>query len=123
MIPMLADAAPPLVSYSGRTAEERRIVVDVRGRAVVAVRAGIGRYPCAAFGDVGPLVVREAGHARIGSDGRFTFTAGEIAQRIAVTGVLRRRTHTIAGTIRVRGSIATGQRCASATLRYTVTRR
>jgi hypothetical protein len=115
---VLADAVP----YAGQTTEHRRIVVDVRGRAVVAVRAGITRYPCVDFGDVGPLVVRAAGRATIGRDGRFRFTAGEPAQRITITGVLRRRTHRIAGTVRVRGSIATGQRCASATLRFTAAR-
>jgi hypothetical protein len=116
---VLADA----VSYTGHTTEDRRIVVDVRGRAVVAVRAGIGRYRCETFGDVGPLVVRATVQARIGADGRFRFTAGEPAQRVTVSGVLRTRTRTITGTVLVTGSIATGQRCASTTLRFTATRR
>jgi hypothetical protein len=118
-LPVLADAVP----YTGHTTEHRRIVVEVRGREVVGVRAGIGRYPCETFGDVGPLVVREAGHARIGRDGRFRFVAGEVARRVTVTGTLRRATSRITGTIRLRGSIATGQRCASATLRFTAVRR
>jgi hypothetical protein len=116
---VLADAVP----YTGHTSEARRIVVEVRGRAVVGVRAGIDRYPCATFGDVGPLVVRERGRAAIGAGGRFHFTAGEPAQRITVTGTLRRRTHRITGTVRVHGSIATGQRCASATLRFSAAHR
>ena len=113
---MLAD--PPPINYTGRTAEDRRIVVEVRGRAVVGVRVGIGRYPCATFGDVGPIAVRETGRAWIGRDGRFTFRAGEVAQRITVTGVVRARTRRVTGTVRLHGTIATGQRCASATLRY-----
>jgi hypothetical protein len=116
---VFADAVP----YTGHTIEGRRIVVEVRGRAVVGVRAGIGRYPCETFGDVGPLVVRETGRAAIGRDGRFRFTAGESAQRVSLTGTLRRRTQRIAGTLRVRGSIATGQRCASATLRFSAVHR
>ncbi|HEX5923942.1 MAG TPA: hypothetical protein VFY45_08925, partial [Baekduia sp.] len=108
------DAVP----YVGQTTEHRRIVVEVRGRAVIGVRVGIRRYPCADFGDVGPLIVREAGRAAIGRDGRFRFVAGESAQRVTVTGVLRRRTHRVTGTVRVRGSIATGQRCASGVLRF-----
>jgi hypothetical protein len=121
---VLADApaaAPaPVVSYAGRTAERRRIVVQVRGRVVVGVRAGIATYPCATFGDVGPLVVRETGSARIGRDGRFRFSAGESARRITVNGVLRTRGgRRITGTVRVDGTIATGQKCASATLRFT----
>jgi hypothetical protein len=115
---VLADAVP----YTGQTTENRRIVVDVRGRTVVGVRAGVQRYPCVAFGDIGPLVVRETGSAAIGRDGRFRFTAGEPAQRITVRGVLRTRTHRITGTVEVNGSIATGQRCASATLRFSAGR-
>jgi hypothetical protein len=111
------------VQYAGHTAEDRRIVVDVRGRQVVGIRATVVRYPCVTFGDVGPIAVREAGRARIGRDGRFTFRAGEPAQRVTVTGVLRRRTRTIAGTVKLSGSIATGQKCASATLRYRAARR
>jgi hypothetical protein len=116
---VFADAVP----YTGHTTEDRRIVVDVRGRAVVAVRAGIGRYRCDTFGDVGPLVVRATGRAAIGRDGRFRFTAGEPAQRITVAGTLRRATRRITGTVRVHGSIATGQRCASATLRFSAAHR
>jgi hypothetical protein len=98
------------------------VVVEVRGRDVVGVRVGVTRYPCATFGDVGPLVVRETGRARIAADGRFTFTAGQDAQRVTVAGVVRRHARRVTGTVRVRGSIATGQRCASATLRFTATR-
>jgi hypothetical protein len=116
---VLADA----VSYRGHTTEDRSIVVEIRGSAVVAVRAGIERFPCDTFGDVGPLVVRETGlRAAIGRDGRFKLTAGEPAQQITIAGTLRRRTHRITGTLRVRGSIATGQRCASATLRFSAAR-
>jgi hypothetical protein len=95
------------------------MVLDVRAGAVVAVRTTVVRYPCATFGDVGPLVLRLTGRARIGGDGRFAFRAGEPAERVTVTGVRRTRTHTITGTLRVRGSIATGQRCASAVVRFT----
>jgi hypothetical protein len=115
---VLADAVP----YTGQTTEHRRIVVDVRGRAVVGVRVRVARYRCADFGDIGPLTVREAGSAAVGRDGRFRFTAGPSAQRITVTGVLRRRTQRITGTVRLRGTIATGQKCASATLRFVTER-
>jgi hypothetical protein len=120
---MLADAAATTaVVYAGRTAEDRRIRVDVRGGEVVRVRTTIGRYPCVTFGDVGPIAVQEAARARIGADGRFTLRAGEPAQRVTLTGVRRRRTATISGTVRLSGSIATGQKCASATLRYRASR-
>jgi hypothetical protein len=115
---VLADAVP----YTGHTAEHRRVVVDVSGRSVVAVRVGVLRYRCETFGDIGPVVVRESGRARVGADGRFTFRAGEEAQRITVRGVLRRTTRRVTGTVRVAGSIATGQRCASATISFTAAR-
>ncbi len=115
---VLADAVP----YTGHTTEHRRIVLDVSGRSVVAVRVGLSRYRCDTFGDVGPLVVRETAQARIRTDGRFTFRAGEEARRVTVHGILRRATRRITGTVRVTGTIATGQRCASATLRFTATR-
>jgi hypothetical protein len=96
-------------------------VLQVRGRAVVDVRTQLAKYPCDTFGDIGPLVVREAGRATIARDGRFRFTAGEPAQRLTLTGRLGTGGR-ISGTLRVRGTIATGQRCASATLRFTADR-
>jgi hypothetical protein len=116
---VLADAVP----YTGQTAEHRRVVVEVAGRYVVGVRVGIARYRCETFGEIGPLVVRESGRARIGADGRFAFRAGEEARRVTVRGVVRRkaRPRRVAGTVRLVGSIATGQRCASATVRFTAT--
>lgn len=115
---MLADAVP----YSGQTAEHRRVVVEVSGRFVVGVRVGVARYRCDTFGDVGPLVVRESGRARVGADGHFTFRAGEEAQRVTVRGVVRRNAGRVTGTVRLVGTIATGQKCASGTLRFTATR-
>jgi hypothetical protein len=110
------------IAYTGHTTEHRRIVVDVAGRSVVAVRLGVLRYRCETFGDIGPVLVHEAGRARIGADGRFTFRAGEEARRVTVRGVVRRRSHRVTGTVRVVGSIATGQRCASATVRFVAVR-
>jgi hypothetical protein len=114
---VLADAVP----YTGHTIEGRRVTVQVRRRAVVGVTATVARYRCETFGDVGPLRVRETGRAAIGADGTFRLTAGEPAQRVILTGRVR-RAGTMVGTLRVRGTIATGQRCASATLRYTAHR-
>lgn len=114
---MLAHAVP----YTGHTADGRAITVQVRGRAVVGVRASLARYVCETFGDIGPLRVSEIGHARIGAGGRFRFVAGAAAQRLTITGTVRRGGR-LSGHLRVRGTIATGQRCASLTLRYTAHR-
>jgi hypothetical protein len=113
---VLADAVP----YTGHTIDGRRIVVQVRGRAVVGVRASPARYRCDTFGDVGPVHVSERGRAAIAADGRFRFVAGEPAQRVTLAG--RLRGGRLSGTLRVRGTIATGQRCASLTLRWTAHR-
>jgi hypothetical protein len=114
---VLADTVP----YSGHTTEGRRVVLDVRGREVVHVRVGLRRYVCETFGDLGPVVVSLGDRARIAADGRFTFTAGVPAQRLTVRG----RTAPggrVSGTLQLRGTIATGQRCASGTLRWTAAR-
>jgi hypothetical protein len=114
---MLADAVP----YTGHTIEGRRVVLQVQGRVVVHVRVGVRRYRCETFDDVGPVIVAEAGRAAIGGDGRFRFAAGEPAQRLVVDGRLTKGGR-VRGTVRVTGTIATGQRCASATLRYAARR-
>jgi hypothetical protein len=116
---MLADAAS--VPYVGHTSEGRRIVLEVRGRTVVHVRAGLRHYRCETFDDVGPVVVAEGGRAHIARDGRFAFAAGEPAQRLLVRGRLRAG-GVVRGTLRVQGTIATGQRCASAALRFRAAR-
>jgi hypothetical protein len=116
---VLADAVP----YTGHTIEGRRIVIEVRGRVVVRVRATVERYACETFGDVGPLAVQERGGARIARDGRFRFVAGQRAQRVTVTGRVRRAGGgSVGGTLRVKGTIATGQACISAALRFTAKR-
>jgi hypothetical protein len=99
------------VAYTGHTAEGRAVTVQVRGRAVIGIRASLARYTCETFGDVGPLA----------ASGRFRFVAGEPAQRVTVTGTVRRGGR-LSGHLQVRGSIATGQRCASLTLRFTAQR-
>jgi hypothetical protein len=114
---MLADAVP----YTGHTIEGRRVVLEVRGRAVVHVRVGVRHYRCETFDDIGPVVVARAGHARVGRDGRFRFSAGEPAQRLVVSGRMGSG-GVVRGTVRLTGTIATGQRCASASLRYTARR-
>jgi hypothetical protein len=120
--PTLCDVLADAVPYTGHTTEGRRVVVEVRGRAVVHVRVGIRRYRCETFGDIGPVIVSRAGHARISAAGRFTFRAGEEAERLTVRGRLLRRGR-VRGTLRVLGSIATGEACRSATLRFTAARK
>lgn len=121
-VPVPVAHVPP-VHYEGRTSEGRAIRVSLRAGKVVAVRTTVVRYPCDPFGDVGPIRVSETGSARISRfTGRFTFAVGDEVQRVTVRGVWRRRAVRIAGTLRVTGQIATGQRCASATLHFSARR-
>jgi hypothetical protein len=113
----------PPVHYAGRTSEGRAIRISLRTGRVVAVRTAVVSYPCDPFGDVGPIHVGESGEARVNRwTGRFTFAAGDDVQRVTVRGVWRRHALRITGTLRVVGRIATGQRCASATLHFSARR-
>jgi hypothetical protein len=92
--------------------------VTVAGGDVVRVRAGVARYRCETFGDLGPVVVDRRGRARVSSARRFTFAAGPAAERLTVTGRLARGRRSVSGTLRLRGTIATGQACASRPIRF-----
>src|SRR5437870_819663 len=118
--PTLRDVLAHTVPYTGHTTEGRRVVVDVRRGAVVHVRVGVRHYRCETFGDIGPVVVARAGRAQIGASGRFVFRAGRDVERLTVSGVLRGRR--VRGTVRLTGTIATGERCRSARLRFVAER-
>ncbi|MBI5105344.1 MAG: hypothetical protein HZB46_10265 [Solirubrobacterales bacterium] len=111
LLALFATAAAATGSFAAVSEDRRRVVVTARDGVVVRVRAGLARYRCEGFGDLGPQVVDERGRARIGAGGRFAFRAGEPAQRLVVRGRLRGRR--VAGTLRGSGTIATGQPCAS----------
>jgi hypothetical protein len=122
-VPVLLAAALAIASATtqeervvSRTSEGRRVVLTLRAGAVVHVRAGLQHYRCETFGDIGPVVVAHRGRARVAADGSFRFIAGEPAQRVVITGRLAGRRAT--GRLRLHGTIATGQRCSSATLRF-----
>jgi hypothetical protein len=102
--------------YAGRTDEGRRIVIEVKDRRVALVHAGVDFYRCAQFGEVGPLRVHVRPAAAVGRTGRFSFSAGERAETVNVKGRITGRRMT--GTLRVSGTIATGQECHSHTLRF-----
>jgi hypothetical protein len=114
---LLAAAAVPDGRAAARTADGHRLVLTIRADAVVRARVTVGRYRCETFGDLGPVHADERGRARISADRRFAFAAGEPAQRLTVRGSFDRRGRP-RGVLRVRGTIATGQRCASARLRF-----
>jgi hypothetical protein len=110
---------PPDGRVVARSAEGRRVVLEVREGRVVGVRAGLQRYRCETFGEIGPLVVNLRGRARVGRDGRFAFVAGVPAQTLRVAGRFSPHGRAVTGSVRVAGTIATGQRCSSRTVSFT----
>jgi hypothetical protein len=112
-----AAGAVPDGHAAARTADGSRVVLTIRDGAVVRARVTVGRYRCETFGDLGPVRADERGHARIGRAGRFAFAAGEPARRVLVRGRVARDGRA-RGLLRVRGTIATGQRCSSPRLRF-----
>jgi hypothetical protein len=84
---------------------------------VVLVHAAVVAYECDVFGDVGPLRVHARVSARVDSRGRFAVESGDRAETVILRGTLTARRAT--GTLRVSGTIATGRRCESQTVRFT----
>jgi hypothetical protein len=116
---IVALAAALAASYAGTTDEGRQIAVQGQRAAVTRVATTVVRYECARFGDVGPLRVNAtpATLARVDRRGRFAFVTGSRAERIGVAGQLHAG-GAMTGRIRVSGTIATGERCASKTVRF-----
>jgi hypothetical protein len=109
---MAADA--PV--YAGRTEEARRIVIEVKDRHVVLVHAAIDDYQCEQFGQIGPLRIHARANAQVDSRGRFSLRVGDRAETVIATGTIT--SERAIGTLRVVGTIATGQRCKSHTLSF-----
>jgi hypothetical protein len=116
---VIAAAVAIASAYGGTTDEGRQIAITFDHGRVTRVATTIVRYECARFGDVGPLRVKATPPTpvRIDRRGRFAFVTGNSAERIGVAGRMR-DAGTITGRIRVSGTIATGERCASKTLRF-----
>jgi hypothetical protein len=112
----VAVAAALAPAYGGRTDEGRRIVVEVERGRVVLVHAAIDSYVCATFGEVGPLRVHARANARVDGKGRFSLRVGERAETVIASGTVTARN--ASGSLRVRGTIATGQKCQSHTLHF-----
>jgi len=116
---VIADAPPIVVAdgaYAARTTEGRTVRLVVRDGRVVTAAATFARYPCRGFGDLGPVRVVVAVDAPIAPTGRVAFRAGPPAERLALR-VRFRASGAIAGAMRLRGTIGTGEPCASRRVR------
>jgi len=90
------------------------VTVD-KGR-VTRVKGSVLDYECDQFGGVGPVAFDMRVRTRVDRRGRFSFVAGDRAERVGLAGRVRGRT--ITGRVRVAGTIATGQRCESPVVRF-----
>ena len=120
--PATAATPPPAPAlYAGRTAERAPLRLRVRGGRVARVVVVVRRYACDPYGDIGPLRVDARPGARLGRGGRVAFAAGVPSERLRVIATLGPRR--AAGRLRVRGTIGTGDPCASGWVRFAVPRR
>ena len=120
MIAELALAAA--LAFGGRTDEARPLRVETDGARVTRVKGSVLAYECAEFGDVGPLRFDLRVRARVDRRGRFSFVVGERAERVGVAGYVRDGGRLVTGRVRVAGTIATGPRCESQTVRFRLRR-
>ena len=114
MIELIAAAAMLIPAH---TEERRRITIRVAGNRVTRVRGTVNNYECDEFGNVGPIRFDVRVRARVDRRGRFSFVTGDSAQRTGIAGYVRgpRKGR---GRVRISGTIATGQRCASKIVRF-----
>ena len=110
------------LAFGGRTDEGRPLRVETDGARVTRVKGSVRVYGCDEFGDVGPVAFDVGARARTDRGGRFSFVAGERAERVGVAGYVREGGKLITGRVRVAGTIATGQRCTSDTVRFSLRR-
>jgi predicted dienelactone hydrolase len=104
--------------YRARDAAGHRLTLRVRDRRVVRVDVAVGTYRCATFGEVGPLAVTVRPTAAVVSaSGLARFTSGPPSERLRVRARLLPGGRASA-VVRLRGTIATGDPCASPSIRF-----
>jgi hypothetical protein len=120
---LLALAAAPGGdgTYVGRTAEGGKVSVVVEDGRVTRLKATMRVYVCDPEGDIGPVRVRVRPAAPLTARGVFAFVAGPVSERLTATGRLAglRGMH---GTLRLRGTIGTGDPCSSPPVKFTARR-
>ena len=114
MIELLTAAA---MLIPAQTDEGRRLTIRVANGRVTRVRGTVVGYECNRFGDVGPKRFDVKVRARIDRRGRFSFVTGERVERVGIAGYVRGKRKG-RGRVRMSGTIATGERCASRVIRY-----
>lgn len=114
-----ALAAAALVPVSDGAHRGHGVTLVVRDRHVVRVDTRLRRFVCDPFGDVGPVRVTVRPDAPIARDGRVRFTAGPPSERLTLRARFRPGGRA-GGRLRLRGTIGTGDPCASPLRRFVV---
>lgn len=117
--PPVAAAARPVV-LRGRTSDGAPMSLTLRGGRIVAVRVTVRRYVCDPEGDIGPLAIASAVATRPGPARRFGFVAGPGSQRLRVDGRFAADARLARGSLRLRGTIGTGDPCSSPRVTFRV---
>ena len=123
---MLAVTAEPPVAAGtvhvlrGRTSEGAPLVLTLRGGRIVRVRVTLERYVCVPQGDIAPVRVDATADARIGPRRRFGFSAGAPSERLRVDGTITASGLAARGSLRLRGTIGTGDPCRSPRVRFRI---
>jgi hypothetical protein len=109
--------------YRARDHAGHRLTLVARAGRITRATVTIGSYRCALFGEIGPLRVSVAPDAPIlPSSGRVHFASGPSSERLSVRGGLQ-TDGGVRAIVRLRGTIATGDRCASRAVRFIPTPR
>jgi hypothetical protein len=123
LLALAAGAGAPSTdgTYAGRTSEGGKLTVVVEGGRVARVKATVRVYVCDPEGDLGPIRVTVRPDAPLTPRRTFAFTAGPPSERLTVGGRLAgvRGMH---GTLRLRGTIGTGDPCSSPPIAFTARR-
>jgi hypothetical protein len=105
---------------TGGTDEGRPVQVEMSRARVTRVKGSVLAYDCEDFGDVGPRRFDVRVPVRANKvTGRFAFVTGDGTERIGISGYRRQRGTIVRARVRISGTIATGQRCASPNVRFT----
>ncbi len=117
----LAAASPAPGTYRGSTAEGQAITLTVSRGRVARISVAVVNYACDLEGDIGPLPVTGAPRARVSASGRFGATSGPTSERLRVDGRFGRGAR-VRGSLRVRGTMGTGEPCASPRIAFSARR-
>lgn len=122
---MIAAAPPPahtaaaaVRTLRGRTSQGAPMRIAVRGSRIVAIHLTLLRYVCDPEGDIAPLAVDRMLDVDPGADRVFGLTLGPPSERLRIDGRRSADGRQLRGSLRVRGTIGTGDPCRSSRITF-----